>query len=80
MPHDLRMFYVSLSQICAYCLLFAAIVYPDELIGIPCASASAIIFQSSRAIGEATIVGYIKAIPQELICTFGTGTGIGDLF
>ena len=43
-PHDLRLFYVSLSQICAYCLLYAAIVYPDELIGIPCASLSALIF------------------------------------
>ena len=25
-------------------------------------------------------MGYIKSIPQELICTFGTGTGLGDLF
>lgn len=50
------------------------------MIGIPCASFSAILFQSAKTIGESTIVGYIKAIPQELICTFGTGTGIGDLF
>lgn len=62
-PHDLRLFYVSLSQILAYCLLFAAIAYPDEIIGIPCASLAAMVFQCSRTIGESTIIGYIKAIP-----------------
>ena len=79
-PHDIRLFYVCMFQALAYSLLACAIVYPTESFGIPCASLAALIFQASRAIGEATIVGYIKAIPQELICTFGTGTGIGDMF
>ena len=79
-PHDLRLFYVCLFQALAYALLACAMVYPTESIGIPCASLAAIIFQASRSIGEATIVGYIKAIPQELICTFGTGMGLGDMF
>ena len=61
-------------------MLACAVIYPTEDFGIPCASFAAIIFQASRSIGEATIVGYIKSIPQELICTFGTGTGLGDLF
>ena len=43
-PHDLRLFYVSLCQIIAYCILYAAVVYPDEEIGIPCASLAAIVF------------------------------------
>ena len=63
-----------------YALMACAIVYPDESIGIPTASMSALLFQASRSIGESTIVGYIKAIPQELVCTFGTGTGLGDIF
>ena len=62
-PHDLRLFYVSLTQMLGYALMACAIVYPDESIGIPSASIAALLFQASRAIGEATIVGYIKAIP-----------------
>lgn len=57
-----------------------AILFPNESVGIPCASLAALIFQASRAVGEATIVGYIKAIPQELVPAFGTGTGLGDGF
>ena len=79
-PHDLRLFYVSLCQIIAYCILYAAVMFPTESVGIPCASFAALIFQASRAIGEATVVGYIKAIPQELVPMFGTGTGLGDGF
>ena len=29
-PHDLRLFYVSLFQMIAFCFLFVAIMYPDE--------------------------------------------------
>ena len=76
----MRLFYVSLFMIIAYCILYAAIMFPDEEVGIPCASLAALIFQGSRSIGEATIVGYIKAIPQELVPAFGTGTGLGDAF
>ena len=57
-----------------------AILWPNESIGIPCASLAALLMQASRAIGEATVVGYIKAIPQELVPAFGTGTGLGDGF
>ena len=60
--------------------MYAAIVFPDESVGIPAASISTLIFSASRAIGESTVVGYVKAVPQELICTYGTGTGLGDLF
>ena len=79
-PHDLRLFYVSMFQVIAYCFLSIAVMFPNESVGIPCASLAALIFQGSRAIGEATIMGYIKAIPQELVPMFGTGTGLGDAF
>lgn len=62
-PHDLRLFYVSLFQVIAFCLLYVSIIYPDETIGMPCASLAALMFQGTRSIGEATVVGYIKAIP-----------------
>ena len=62
-PHDLRLFYVSLCLVVAFCILYMAIMFPSESVGIPAASVAALLFQGSRAIGEATIVGYIKAIP-----------------
>ena len=79
-PHDMRIFFCCLFQFLAFILLLAAIVFPNESVGIPCASLAALLFGATKAVGEATIVGYIKSIPQELICTFGTGTGIGDAF
>jgi len=30
----------------------------------------------SQAFGEATIMGYLKAFPTELVMTFGSGTGL----
>ena len=61
-------------------LLFIAVFARSESVSIPCASLAALVFSASRAIGESTVVGYIKAIPQELVCIFGTGTGLGDSF
>lgn len=37
----------------------------------------------SQAFGEATIMGYLKALPSDLIMTFGSGTGLSgfaDIF
>jgi hypothetical protein len=39
-----------------------------------------IIHQFGRAVGEATILGYIKAIPQETVITFGTGSGVAVFY
>jgi len=62
-PHQVRLFYVSLAQIIAYMILYAAVMFPSESVGIPLASFAALLFQASRCIGEATVVGYMKAIP-----------------
>ena len=79
-PHILRIFYCCLIQIIAYCLLYIAIMFPNESVGIPVTSLAALIFQMARATGESTIMGYMKGIPQELVPIFGTGTGLGDTF
>lgn len=37
----------------------------------------------SQAFGEATLMGYMKALPSELVMTFGSGTGLSgftDIF
>lgn len=38
------MFYVSLSMVIAYCFLAAAIVYPDDTVGLNCASVASLLF------------------------------------
>ena len=43
-PHDLRLFYVSLFQVVAYCILYMAIMFPSESVGIPAASMAALFF------------------------------------
>ena len=50
----------------------------DSSAAMPCATIACIIFMFCRATGEATIVGFMKALPQELIATYGTGTGLSD--
>jgi hypothetical protein len=78
--HDIRVFIVACFFIVSYIMLTFAVFFPDETIGIPFASLAVIIYAFARSIGESTIVGYIKDLPQELVCTFGTGTGLSDCF
>ena len=67
-----------LAQLAAYLFLIIAMVSGNEDIGIPCATIACIIYMFAKSIGEATIVGFLKALPQELIATYGTGTGLSD--
>ena len=43
-------------------------------------SIAAIVAVFTESIGEATILGYLKGIPQELISAFGIGSEIARLF
>ena len=61
--HDIRVFIVACLFIVSYIILAFAFTFPDETIGIPFASLAVIIYAFARSIGEATIMGYIKAIP-----------------
>jgi len=53
-------------------------VYASENVGCNLATLALIIFAFCKAVGEATLVGYMKALPQELIATYGMGTGLSD--
>ena len=67
------------AQIVAYIFLIVAMIAGDNsTVAMPCATSACIIFMFCRSIGEATIVGFMKALPQELIATYGTGTGLSD--
>ena len=78
--HYLRIFQVMIGQLFAYLLLIIAMIAGSSPIAMPLATSACIIFMFCRAIGESTIVGFMKALPQELIATYGTGTGLSDCF
>ena len=61
--HYYRIFNVMIAQFVAYLFLIISMVKGDEDVGIPCATIAAIIFMFAKAIGEATIVGFMKALP-----------------
>lgn len=78
--HYIRLFNVIIMQVVAYLLLIVSMVCFDEDVGMLSATAACVLFAFARAIGEATIVGYLKALPQELIATYGMGSGLSDCF
>ena len=78
--HYIRLFNVVIMQLISYFLLIISMIFFDEDIGILTATAATVIFAFAKVIGEATIVGFLKALPQELIATYGMGTGLSDCF
>ena len=78
-PHYIRMFYVVCFQCVSYGLLITTMIIPTETYGCNVATIAVTLFTFARVVGEATIVGYMKALPQELIATYGLGTGISDM-
>ena len=57
-----------------------AIYIDDDKESLWFAFASCFLYNFSRWIGEATVMGYIKAIPQELVVPFSSGTGAACYF
>jgi len=56
--------------------LAASVVYDS----LPFALMSCIIHQLAKSIGEATIMGFMKGVPQELVVTFCSGMGSSSFF
>ena len=52
-----------LAQILAYTFLLVAMIKPNDDVGIPCATAACLLYMFAKTIGEATIVGFMKALP-----------------
>lgn len=66
---------------CSYVAVAFSIEYAlDENTALPCAVIACILHQLGRATGEATVLGYMKALPQELIVPFSTGQGVAVFF
>lgn len=66
---------------CSYVAIAFSIEYAlDENTTLPCAVIACVLHQLGRATGEATVLGYMKALPQELIVPFSTGQGVAVFF
>jgi CLN3 protein len=79
--HESRLIVASICFICSYILIaFSINDRQDEDMSLPFAIAACLVNQLGRSIGEATVLGYMKALPQELIVAFGTGQGTGSFF
>ena len=71
---------VTLLFVLSYVLLAVTMFFQDDDIALPCGQIALIIHQFARSLGEASFIGYLKAVPQELIVSFGSGTGAADFF
>jgi hypothetical protein len=55
----------------------------DKLTGFYWCITACLFHGFSQAFGEATLMGYLKALPSDLVMTFGSGTGMSgfiDIF
>jgi len=79
--HESRLIFTCILFILSYTSIALSIRSSNrEDVALPCAIVGCILHQLGRSIGEATILGYLKALPQELICSFGTGSGVSTFF
>ena len=61
--HQKRMGHITIAFLFSYLILALSVFFPNENFGIPLASLACVLYQIARSFGEATIVGYMKAIP-----------------
>ncbi len=74
--HDIRLLGTSVIFLVSYLTLAASIMYSS----LQFALMACIINQFAKSIGEATVMGYMKGIPQELVVTFCSGMGSSTFF
>ena len=80
MEHEKRMLNVTILFLLSYLCLAVTMYWQDYDIALPFGYVALIVHQIARSLGEASFIGYLKAVPQELIVSFGSGTGVADFF
>ena len=78
--HQRRLKHVCVLFLASYLTMAYAIFNQKNETSLYFAFAACIIYNFSRWIGEATVMGYIKGIPQELVVPFSSGTGAACYF
>jgi ABC-type nitrate/sulfonate/bicarbonate transport system permease component len=71
--HENRLIIACILFICSYIFIAFSLNSKLEDSTLMFAVIACLLNQLGRSIGEATILGYLKALPQELIVAFGTG-------
>lgn len=73
--HQKRVLGVSAIFFLSYVLLAAALWWQLMSFSVTLAVLSVVLHRLASSIGEATVLGYIKSVPQEMVVTFSSGTG-----
>jgi hypothetical protein len=60
----------------SYLLLAFSLMESTKVSGFYWSLVSCCLHGFSQSLGEATIMGYLKALPSDLVQTFGSGTGL----
>ena len=79
-PHDKRIFGLSASFLFSYVALAAAMINQESPMSMLYVLVACITHSFAKTLGEACILGYLKAIPQEMVVTFSSGTGASIFF
>jgi hypothetical protein len=74
--HATRILINSVIMLLAFCLLALSLIHMDKLDGFYCCIVSCVFIGFTQAFGEATIMGYLKGLPSDLVMTWGSGTGL----
>ena len=57
-------------------LAYSMLAQSDNVTGFYWCIAACLSHGCSQAVGEATVMGYLKGLPSDLVMTFGSGTGL----
>jgi len=74
--HVSRILISTILMLLSFLLLAFSLMESDSLTGFYWCLVSCVLHAISQAFGEATILGYLKALPSDLVQTFGSGTGL----
>lgn len=61
-------------------LAYSMLAQADNVTGFYWCIAACLCHGCSQAVGEATVMGYLKGLPSDLVMTFGSGTGLSGFF
>jgi hypothetical protein len=76
LSHAVRVLINTILMLVSFMLLAMSMTQFDRITGFYWCSVACLFHGFSQAFGEATIMGYLKALPSDLVLTFGSGTGL----
>jgi len=81
--HVNRILINSVLMLISFLLLAFSLSDLDKINGFYYCISASMLHGFSQALGEVTLMGYLKAFPSDLVMTFGSGTGLSgfaDIF